>query len=186
MHRHRLFVAGACAALLLGAASPAFAKPNNANKPPHPTHPAKPDHPNTPPPPNDNNPPKPPKPPKSTVKLTGGGVFADGAHFSVQAGAGHSKGHLEFESVSGTTKINIRCDGVSVTRDPTVPSKVNLTATNTCVVKDVHPTGAPFGAIGTFTDNGHGAKDQVSLDFATSPTHVTENGTLAGGNITIH
>jgi hypothetical protein len=152
VRRQTLFAAGVSVALLLGAASPAFAKPAHPTKPAHPAHPA--------------------KPPKAH-RVTGGGVTAGSAEFSVQAGAGKSKGHFNYSSAT----LKVRCQGVTV--DPLSPTgQANVASTNcVSVAPDGARTAISFAA--TFFDKGKGVADAANITLG----GVHDDGTLKSGSI---
>jgi hypothetical protein len=168
----QLFAAGVSVALLLGAASPAFAKPGNEPKDP-----------------------KPPKAPKTHPgRVNGGGVTQGGATFSVEAQQDRlSKGHFNYESPDGALKV--RCDGFDAYH-PIVyvtagPPAARLTAQ--CVAKGPHHAGTPISLDATFRDNrtddrtAATAKPDEADITLTRPdgTSVTDSGALRKGNVRV-
>jgi hypothetical protein len=160
VRRHQVFASGVSVALLLGAASPALAKPT-----------------------------KDPKPPKApSGRVTGGGVTQGGGLFSVEARQDKlSKGHFNYQSADG--KLNVRCNGFD-SYSPIVyiqpgPPAAHLTAS--CVAKAPHHSRTPVSLDATFVDNGpSGKKDEANLSFTRQggPT-VSDSGAIRAGNISV-
>jgi hypothetical protein len=155
MRRH--LVAAVCLALLVGAASPALAKPVHPDHPAHPAKPAK-------------------GRPARGIRVNGGGVTAAGVDFSVQAGNGKSKGHFNYTKADGTLTVN--CQGVSI--DPaSAAGTAHVTSTN-CVTVASDGTRTPITPFdATFFDNGKGQADAANITVGS----VTDNGTLQSGSI---
>ena len=161
MRRHHIFAAGVSVALLLGAATPAFAA----------------------------KPAKDPKPPKGPAgQETGGGVTQSRAVFAVDARqAKPAKGHFNYESRDA--RLKVRCAGFD-TYSPVVyiqagPPAAHLTAS--CVEIGPHHTRTPISLDATFVDNGRrGKKDEANLTF-TRPdgTTVSDTGAIRSGQITV-
>ena len=171
--RRQVFAAGVAVALLLGAASPAMAKPNNGKAKGHVHKPAK-----TPPA---------PKGPKANNKsgVSGGGEFTAGS-FSAQARAKHApKGHFNYTAKDGS--LTLRCRGF--VPFATAPAKAGTTVefTNCATITGAEPNETRTSVANvsvTFVDNGQPSqtvKDRVTFDFG----GTTYGGDLTGGNIKI-
>ena len=178
MNRHRLFAAGLSAALLLGVATPAMAKPakGNAwghNKSAKPAKPAK-----------DPKAPKAPKAPKSKGHLNGGGTTANGVSFSVQGKDGKLRqAHFNYTSADGATKV--RCKGFDqMTRVEyvTVGAPAMHVVSDNCVAKGPGNTRTPVALDATFTDNG-ATGDTADIAFTKSgeaTPYIVDNGAVVG------
>ena len=155
MRPSRLFAAGLTAALLIGGASPAFAKPA-----------------------------KDPKPPKAAPgRVTGGGVTAGRASFSVEARDGRpAKGHFNYTSRNG--KLKVRCSALQYS--PVVyiqPGPPGAHVSGDCVELGRGHQRTPISLDATFFD--HGAKGDQAHISLTRPdgTTVNDSGELRAGNI---
>jgi hypothetical protein len=183
VRHHRLFAAGLAAALMLGVASPAMAKPGNGKghgKAGAPGH----------------NKPKPEKPKKNNKAGVSGGGSIGTAEFSIQARANHlSKGHFNYTVADdpATTTVDetykLRCRdfsavGVYSSTVPTVTLQ-GATCSLTTVVNGV-PTTQTVTINATFTDHGQpksATKDSAS--FLVNSDVVPVGGDLTGGNIKV-
>jgi hypothetical protein len=191
MRRHRL-LALALSALLFSALSPALAQA----KPPAHAHgkgPAKPEA-------HDNGradkpAAKPAKPPKaSRHHLSGGGVTANGAEFSVNAKTDKlKKGHFHYESADGLLKIKCRgFDTFEVVNVQPSPPAVRVTAH--CDAKqeslNARPVRTQVLLAATFVDKGEpGTADEANISV-TNPAPdgrsvVSDSGILKSGDIKI-
>jgi hypothetical protein len=174
--RRQLFAAGVAIALMVGAASPAIAKPNNGKAKGHVHKPAKTPH--------------APKGPKANNKsgVSGGGAVALGT-LSAQARMKHQpKGHFNYTSNDGTFKL--RCRGfVPFAVAPTKPTtSVDFTNCETTTGTEPNQVRTSIGTVSVaFTDNGQPSaapaalKDRVTFTIGA----VEYGGDLTGGNIKI-
>jgi hypothetical protein len=198
LRRNQLLAAGVSVALLLGAATPAFAKPNKGkalghqNNTPADSRPAKGPKPAKP------NPK--PKPPKKTPAakgkksgVSGGGVVTDGT-FSIQARNNRpgrlAKGHFNYTSNDEAFKLRCRdfsAPGVfSITDPPKTVTLTNAKCSLATVVNLVSQT-RDVTINATFTDNGQpksAVKDVASFTVSDIPD-TTFGGSLTGGNIKV-
>jgi hypothetical protein len=180
VQRHRLFAAGIAVALVLGAATPALAKPGKGhahghrNKPVKAAKPAKPA--------------KEPKAPKSTARVNGGGVSFNGVEFSVQAKAGKlRRAHFNYTSADGAIKI--RCKSFE-TMSPVVyiqPGPPAMHVTADCVAKGPANAATPVDLDATFVDNGEtGDEAHITVTRADGTVMVSDTGAIQpGGNINV-
>jgi hypothetical protein len=170
MRRIQFFAAGLSVALLLGAGSPAAAKPTKGQAKGH-DKPAK------------TAPVKDPKSPKSKPGVNGGGVSFAGAKFSVQARAGRpAKGHFNY--TSATRKI--RCKNATfspVTYIQPGPPGAGVTAE--CFQMGPGRTRTPISLDATFFDHGK-TGDQAHITFTRNGEMVlSDSGTIRRGDIHI-
>jgi hypothetical protein len=180
LRRNQLLAAGVSVALLLGAATPALAKPNKGkalghqNNTPADSRPAK-----------GPKPPQPkPKPPKKTpaakskLGVSGGGSVGTG-EFSIQARNSRlSKGHFNYTAPG----LKVRCRGFEsgdVTFSPLpAPTTANFNTSEApnadCVTIRADGLRRPATVVGTFTDGGQPSETEPptpgpdSVDFTVS------------------
>ena len=160
MLRHQLFAAGVSVALLLGAASPAMAKPARD-----------------------------PKPPKARAGgVTGGGVTHGGAWFSVDVRQDRlAKGHFDYQSADG--QLRVRCDGFD-SYSPIVYIQPGPPAAHVmahCVAKSPHHGRTPVSLDATFVDNASSPKkDDANLTFTRQDgSSASDTGAIRSGNIVV-
>jgi hypothetical protein len=192
LRRNQLLAAGVSVALLLGAATPALAKPNKGkalghqNNTPADSRPAKGPKPAKPKP-------KPAKKAKKTKSGVSGGGVVNGAEFSIQArlrdirqpSTSTTRGHFNY--TDATTKI--RCRGFQTFTVPTPATGQPVSVTfNNCRVND-QPLAAPGQVVVTVTDNGQPqplATPPVAdhIEFSVGTT-VSVNSALTDGNVKV-
>ena len=173
--RRQLFASAVSVALLLGAASPALAKPGkgqaNGHHKTEKTKPAKD--------------PKGPKAPKTKPgRVNGGGISFAGSEFSVQAREGQpGKGHFNYTSADGLVKV--RCKGVTFTRIVNVmagPPGAEVTDTTCLLGSGKRATQVELNA--SFFD--HGESGDVAMIRVTRPDGsvvADDSGAIREGNI---
>jgi hypothetical protein len=170
--RRQLFATAVSAALLLGVATPALAKPGNGLAKGH-HKVAKP------------KPPKAPKAPKAG-RINGGGVSANGVEFSIEAREGQPrKGHFNYTSADGSVKI--RCKGVTFTRIAYVqPGAPGAEITDGDCRMGSGRAATPVALNASFFD--HGATGDQTMIRVTRPDDtvvVDDSGVIREGNINV-
>ena len=167
--RRQLFASAVSVALLLGAASPALAKPGKGQANGH-DKPAK------------TKPAKDPKPPKTKDgRVNGGGITVTGAEFSVQAREGQpSKGHFNYTTAS----VKVRCKGVTFSRIVQVPPVAAVEVTDTNCLLGSGKRATPVELNASFFDNGaSGDRAIIRVTRRDGTEVVNEDGTIKEGNI---
>jgi hypothetical protein len=168
MRRNHFFAAGLAVALLLGAGSPAVAKPAKGLAKGH-DKPAK------------TKPVKEPKAPKSKSRVNGGGVSFAGAEFSVQARDGSpAKGHFNYTSAT----MKIRCKNATFSPVYYIqagPPGAGVTAK--CFQMGPGKVRTPISLDATFFDHGE-TGDQAHITFTRDgETVLSDSGEIRSGDI---
>ena len=170
--RRQLFASVVSVALLLGAASPALAKPGKGQANGHDKA-------------EKTKPVKDPKPAKTKAgRVNGGGISFNGFEFSVQAREGQpTKGHFNYTSADGSVKV--RCKGVTFTRIANVPPGApGVEVTDTNCVEGSGKRARPVELNASFYD--HGQTGDVAIIRVTRPDGTVvadDSGVIREGNI---
>ena len=161
MRRYQVFAAGVSVALLLGAGTPALAKSDKGKAL------AKGHAPKTPPGQAKAKPKPKPHAPKNKHGVSGGGVTADGAEFSVMVREDHKHGHFNYTSKD----LKVRCKGLdgddyAAVENVAAGGDPGGTVTAQCVRFGPGKTRAPIYVSATFWDRAKGADDTVTAAAA--------------------
>lgn len=172
--RRQLFATAVSVALLLGATSPALAKPGKGVAKGH-DKPAK------------TKPVKEPKAPKTKAgRVNGGGISFNGVEFSVQARAGQpAKGHFNYTSADGTVKV--RCKGVTFSRVEYIQAGAPGAAVTDadCREGSGKKTATPISLDATFFDHGETGDQAIIRLTRADGTFIEDSGVIREGNINV-